>query len=200
MQDLQNDNQTIPLTKEFKKTKPPQFHGGLDPLKVEAWVLGIEKLFEVFPCLETHKMLATFTLEDEARRWWMLIRERHMARDYKQNSGKLAASSTVSIPKPGNTTRPTTAGDTEQARLMKAISVEPAIITEIKQRQREDENLKTIIDEFETKQKSEFSIDGEMLRFRNQMYVPNISELKKRILDEAHKSMFAMHPGNNKMY
>ncbi|XP_028098946.1 uncharacterized protein LOC114298548 [Camellia sinensis] len=56
--------------------KPPQFHGGLDPLKAEVWVLGIEKLFEVFPCLETHKvLLATFTLEDEARRWWMLMRE-----------------------------------------------------------------------------------------------------------------------------
>ncbi|XP_028093167.1 uncharacterized protein LOC114293328 [Camellia sinensis] len=36
--------------------KPPQFHGGLDPLKVEAWVLSIEKLFEVFPCLETQKI------------------------------------------------------------------------------------------------------------------------------------------------
>ncbi|XP_028090426.1 uncharacterized protein LOC114290686 [Camellia sinensis] len=49
--------------------KPPQFHGGLDPLKAEAWVLGIEQLFEVFPFLETQKvLLATFILEDEARR------------------------------------------------------------------------------------------------------------------------------------
>ncbi|XP_028063891.1 uncharacterized protein LOC114267097 [Camellia sinensis] len=76
MQDLQNDDQTIALTKEFKKMKPPQFHEGLDPLKAEAWVLGIEKLFEVFPCQETQKVLpVTFTLENEARRWWMLIRE-----------------------------------------------------------------------------------------------------------------------------
>ncbi|XP_028102179.1 uncharacterized protein LOC114301411 [Camellia sinensis] len=52
------------------------FTGGLDPLKVEAWVLGIEKLFEVFPCLQTQKvLLATFTLEDEVRRWWMLMHE-----------------------------------------------------------------------------------------------------------------------------
>ncbi|XP_028073412.1 uncharacterized protein LOC114275560 [Camellia sinensis] len=56
--------------------KPPQFHGGLDPLKSKAWVLGIEKLFEIFPCLETQKvLLATFTLEDKARRWWMLMHE-----------------------------------------------------------------------------------------------------------------------------
>ncbi|XP_028094273.1 uncharacterized protein LOC114294348 [Camellia sinensis] len=63
--------------------KPPQFHGGLDPLKVEAWVLGIEKLFDVFPCLETQKvLLATFTLEDEVRRWWKLMRENHKDIDW----------------------------------------------------------------------------------------------------------------------
>ncbi|XP_028118063.1 uncharacterized protein LOC114315649 [Camellia sinensis] len=56
--------------------KPPQFHGGLNPLKDEAWVLGIEKLFQVVPCLETQKaLLATFTLKDEVKRWWMLICE-----------------------------------------------------------------------------------------------------------------------------
>ena len=71
-----NDDQIIALTKEFKKMHPPPFHGGLEPWKAEAWVLGIEKLFEVFPCSETQKvLLATFMLEDEARRWWMLIRE-----------------------------------------------------------------------------------------------------------------------------
>ena len=81
--DNQNDDRIIALTKEFKKMKPPQFHGGLDPLKAEAWVLGIEKLYEVFPCLETQKvLLATFMLEDEARRWWMLMRENYKDADW----------------------------------------------------------------------------------------------------------------------
>ena len=81
--DNQNDDRIIALTKEFKKMKPPQFHGGLDPLKAEAWVLGIEKLFEVFPCSDTQKvLLATFMLEDEARRWWMLMRENHRGVDW----------------------------------------------------------------------------------------------------------------------
>ncbi|XP_028054807.1 uncharacterized protein LOC114259013 [Camellia sinensis] len=63
---------TIALTGEFKKMKPPEFHGGIEPLKAEAWVLGIEKLFKVFPCTKTQKVqLAAFTLEDDARRWWM---------------------------------------------------------------------------------------------------------------------------------
>ncbi|XP_028079866.1 uncharacterized protein LOC114281571 [Camellia sinensis] len=47
-------------------------------MKAEAWVLGVEKLFEVFPCTEAQKVqLAAFTFEDEARRWWMLTRTIH---------------------------------------------------------------------------------------------------------------------------
>ncbi|XP_028106247.1 uncharacterized protein LOC114305362 [Camellia sinensis] len=52
--------------------KPPLFKRGIDPMKVEAGVLGIEKLFEVFPCTEAQKVqLVAFTLEDKARRWKM---------------------------------------------------------------------------------------------------------------------------------
>ncbi|XP_028103494.1 uncharacterized protein LOC114302644 [Camellia sinensis] len=46
--------------------KPPLFKEGIDPMKAEAWVLGVEKLFEVFPCNEAQKVqLVAFTLEDE---------------------------------------------------------------------------------------------------------------------------------------
>ncbi|XP_028083299.1 uncharacterized protein LOC114284562 [Camellia sinensis] len=85
MQDLQNDDRTIALTKEFKKIKPPTFHEGVDPLKVEAWVLGIEKLFEVFLCLEAHRVqLETFTLKDKVKRWWILIHENNKDIDWAQ--------------------------------------------------------------------------------------------------------------------
>ncbi|XP_028117733.1 uncharacterized protein LOC114315312 [Camellia sinensis] len=74
--DHQNENRTITLTKEFKKMKPPLFHRGIDLQKAEAWVFGIEKLFEVFLCTKTQKvLLAAFTLKDKARRWWMLVRD-----------------------------------------------------------------------------------------------------------------------------
>ena len=47
-------------------------------MKAEAWVLGIEKFFEVFPCTDAQKVQrAAFPLEDEARRWWMLTRTIH---------------------------------------------------------------------------------------------------------------------------
>ncbi|XP_028093728.1 uncharacterized protein LOC114293801 [Camellia sinensis] len=54
--------------------KPLTFVGGIEPLKAETWLLEIEKLFEVFLCTETQKvLLATFTLKDKARRQWLLI-------------------------------------------------------------------------------------------------------------------------------
>ncbi|XP_028072979.1 uncharacterized protein LOC114275183 [Camellia sinensis] len=70
-----DNNDIINLTQTFLKMKPSAFMGGIKLLKVETWLLEIEKLFEVFPCTETQKvLLATYTLKDEARRWWLLIR------------------------------------------------------------------------------------------------------------------------------
>ncbi|GMP31525.1 hypothetical protein CsSME_00005700 [Camellia sinensis var. sinensis] len=77
----QQQNQQPPLPpvqpeQNFSKMKPPSFQGGLEPLKAEAWVLETEKLFEVFPCSEAHKvLLATFTLQEEAKRRWILVRD-----------------------------------------------------------------------------------------------------------------------------
>ncbi|XP_028123103.1 uncharacterized protein LOC114320179 [Camellia sinensis] len=56
------------------KIKLPTFLGGIKPLKAETWLLEMEKLFEVFPCSKIQKvLLATYTLKDEARRWWLLV-------------------------------------------------------------------------------------------------------------------------------
>ncbi|XP_040934468.1 uncharacterized protein [Gossypium hirsutum] len=42
-----------------------------------------------------------------------------------------------------------------------------------------------------------FSIDGNgYLRFQNRLCIPNNSELKELILQEAHNSLFAFHPGD----
>ncbi|XP_028063316.1 uncharacterized protein LOC114266588 [Camellia sinensis] len=49
--------------------KPPKFQGGIEPMKAEAWILDMEKMFEVFPSTDVQKVsLAAFTLEDDARR------------------------------------------------------------------------------------------------------------------------------------
>ncbi|XP_028063317.1 uncharacterized protein LOC114266589 [Camellia sinensis] len=46
---------TLTLIREFKKMKPPKFQGGIEPMKAEAWILEIEKMFEVFPSTAAQK-------------------------------------------------------------------------------------------------------------------------------------------------
>ena len=89
VQPEQNVNDDIiALTQKFSKMKLPSFQGGLEPLKAKAWVLESEKLFEVFPCAEIHKvLLATFTLQEEARRWWMLVRGTNTTMNWAQFKG-----------------------------------------------------------------------------------------------------------------
>ncbi|XP_028115964.1 uncharacterized protein LOC114313742 [Camellia sinensis] len=78
VQDFHAEDRTTTLTREFKMMNPPSFKREIEPIKAKVWVLGIENLFEIFPCTEAQKVqLAAFTLEDEARRWWMLTRAVH---------------------------------------------------------------------------------------------------------------------------
>ena len=80
------------------------------------------------------------------------------------------------------------------------MSAQPAIIEKIKRKQMNDEFLKKICDEFETKPKPKFTIEDSIMKFQGRLCVPNDIDFKKRILEEAHKSVFAMHPRNTKMY
>ncbi|WVZ90008.1 hypothetical protein U9M48_036346 [Paspalum notatum var. saurae] len=55
--------------------------------------------------------------------------------------------------------------------------------------------------EIDDKKKACFTLDDQgVLWFKNRLVVPKDVELRKKILDEAHASMFTIHPGSNKMY
>ena len=42
--------------------------------------------------------------------------------------------------------------------------------------------------------------EHDTLWFEDHVYVPNDSEIRKLILQEAHDSLYLIHPGNTKMY
>lgn len=42
-------------------------------------------------------------------------------------------------------------------------------------------------------------VDGG-LRYDLRLYVPQVDEVKQRLLDEAHRSKYTIHPGSTKMY
>ena len=55
---------------DFKKLGPPYFSGTSDPIEVEAWIMKIEKFFDVIDCSKKQKASYTvFMLDKEADHW-----------------------------------------------------------------------------------------------------------------------------------
>ena len=67
--------------------------------------------------------------------------------------------------------------------------------------QKNDKKNSTIVSQIGEGKETEFSMkeDGS-LYYKDQVCVPNDSELNKFILEEAHSTSFSMHPGSTKMY
>ena len=89
----------------------------------------------------------------------------------------------------------------EEALLAK-FQVRLILIDRILAAQMNDEEVQELIFARKERKKKDLRIresDG-MLMQESRMYVPNIAELKKEILDEAHVLAYAMHPRGTKMY
>ena len=67
--------------------------------------------------------------------------------------------------------------------------------------QKNDEELQKKLQMVRDGDKTEFSVkEAGILYFQNKLCVPDDKELKKKLLFEAHNTVFTMHPGGNKMY
>ncbi|WVZ63412.1 hypothetical protein U9M48_013046 [Paspalum notatum var. saurae] len=96
-------------------------------------------------------------------------------------------------------------GDIEMPTVLDAelynLVLEPTIKDQIIVAQQKDKGMAHIRDEINGKKKACFQLDEEgVLWFKNHLVVPKDIELRKKILDEDHTSMFTMNPGSNKMY
>jgi hypothetical protein len=81
------------------------------------------------------------------------------------------------------------------------MEVGSSLLQEIQRGQLEDENVQEIKRNIKEEKSSGFSEDDErVLWYIGRICVPNIKELKDKILREAHESADSSHPGGNKMY
>jgi hypothetical protein len=72
---------------------------------------------------------------------------------------------------------------------------------EIWRGQQEDEKVQEIKRNIKEEKSPSFLEDDEgVLWYKGRICVPNVKELKKKILREAHGSAYSIHPGGNKMY
>ncbi|WVZ89871.1 LOW QUALITY PROTEIN: hypothetical protein U9M48_036222 [Paspalum notatum var. saurae] len=89
----------------------------------------------------------------------------------------------------------------EQHAELYSLIIEPIIKDQIIAAQKKDKGMAQIRDGINERKKACFRLDEEgVLWFKNRLVVPKDMELRRKILHEAHTSMFTMHPGCNKMY
>jgi hypothetical protein len=81
------------------------------------------------------------------------------------------------------------------------MEVGSSLLQEIKKGQLEDEKIQEIKHNIKEEKSPRFMEDeGGVLWYKGRICVPDIKELKDKILREAHESAYSIHPGGNKMY
>ena len=88
-----------------------------------------------------------------------------------------------------------------EAGLANILKVTPTLEEEIRKAQPDDTDLQKRAKNMVAGQTSDFSKDQfGTLQFYGRIYVPNQVDLKQKILPEAHKSLYSIHPGGTKIY
>lgn len=81
------------------------------------------------------------------------------------------------------------------------LQVTSHLLRDIKEGKHLDENLARIKERLEDPKYKSFHLDQyKTLWFGKRLVVSNQEKLKRQILNEAHESLFSIHPGSNKMY
>jgi hypothetical protein len=85
--------------------------------------------------------------------------------------------------------------------MLATLQVASTLKERIMKKQMADQDLLRLRKDVSEGKPSEFNIDssGDVC-FRDRICVPNDPELKRHILEEAHSSLYTMHPGGTKMY
>ena len=81
------------------------------------------------------------------------------------------------------------------------IRVTSALLDRIKEAQTTDPMVQKWVEKVKKGEIPDFTLSPEgILRFRNRIVVPEDENLRREILDEAHRSKYTIHPGSTKMY
>ena len=90
---------------------------------------------------------------------------------------------------------------TDTGALLATFHVRPVLIDRIRELQTQDSTVNKLKREAESGQLKGFSVRAYgTLMMGHKLCVPDVGGLKKEIIEEAHSSTYAMHPGSTKMY
>ena len=89
----------------------------------------------------------------------------------------------------------------EDGTILAQLEAQPVLKQMIIDAQKNDVELQKKLQTVRHDDKSDFSLkEAGNLYFQNRLCVPDNKELKKKLLFEAHNTVFTMHPGGHKMY
>jgi hypothetical protein len=81
------------------------------------------------------------------------------------------------------------------------MEVGSSLLQEIHRGQLEDEKIQEIKHNIKEEKSSGLTEDDQgVLWYKGRICVPNVNDLKDKMLHEAHESTYSIHPGGNKMY
>ncbi|WOG89301.1 hypothetical protein DCAR_0208538 [Daucus carota subsp. sativus] len=84
--------------------------------------------------------------------------------------------------------------------LLATLNIRPVLKERIQKAQINDPKLRDAVERVRKGQETQFTLYEDTLMLGNRICVPNDEDLRREILDEAHNSPYAMHPGATKMY
>jgi len=80
------------------------------------------------------------------------------------------------------------------------LKIDSEFLMSIKEAQKEDVKFVDLLIDSNQTEDSDFKVDDRgVLRFRGRICIPNDDEMKKKILEESHRSSLSIHPGATKM-
>ena len=82
-----------------------------------------------------------------------------------------------------------------------SLQIQPTLLEQIKQGQKHDQEGERLIRAIKNRKRKELRLDDEgIIRHGNRIWVPDVDELRKTVMKEAHSSAYSIHPGSTKMY
>nr|GEY09633.1 hypothetical protein [Tanacetum cinerariifolium] len=82
-----------------------------------------------------------------------------------------------------------------------SLKIEPNLILQIKEAQKEDGKLWSVVQNMKKGKQEEFQVDEHgVIWYGNRLCAPDVSSLREAVLSEAHSSPFSIYPGSTKMY
>ena len=90
---------------------------------------------------------------------------------------------------------------TDSGVLLATFHVRPVLIDRIRELQIQDPHIVKLRGEVESGQRGDLSLreDGTVV-MGQRLYVPDVGDVRREIMEEAHSSAYAMHSGSTKMY